>query len=131
MATTNIAPSVVPLYSSTRIPTALQFPAPVALQPITQLELGAVLSLRNRARQLEEQIAEAEQCIRARLESGVDVEEGERSVGLKENFRRNVSWREVSERLADRLYGNGKGDGYCERVLRSTRPSRTVSLTIL
>ena len=130
MATTNIAPSVVRLYSSTRIPTALQFPAPAA-QPITQLELSAILSLSNRARQLEEQITEAEQSIRARLGAGSDVEEGERSVGLKESFRRNVSWREVSERLADRLYGNGKGDGYCERVLRSTRPSRTVSLVLL
>jgi len=95
------------------------------------LELSAILSLSNRARQLEEQITEAEQSIRARLGAGSDVEEGERSVGLKESFRRNVSWREVSERLADRLYGNGKGDGYCERVLRSTRPSRSVSLTIL
>jgi len=130
MATPNIAPSVVHLYNSTRIPPALQFPAQ-ALPAITQLELAAVCSLRNRARQLEGQVMEAEQSIRVRLESGSDVEEGERSVGLKESFRRNVSWREVSERLADRLYGNGKADGYCERVLRSTRPSRTVSLVLL
>jgi hypothetical protein len=49
---------------------------------------------------------------------------------LKESSRRSVAWRVVAERLGDRLYGNGRGEGYCDRVLQSTHPSRTVTLVV-
>ncbi|HSY31865.1 MAG TPA: hypothetical protein VLA42_07740 [Verrucomicrobiae bacterium] len=100
-------------------------------QTITQLEIGLILELRRRAEQLQQQVDEAEQSVRARLEAGAGVEPGQQSASLKENLRRNVAWREVSERLADRLYGRDAGRGYCERVLHSTKPTRTVSLAIL
>lgn len=100
------------------------------VEPITQLELAAVLSLRNRARQISEQVADAEASIRVRLELHAAVEDGEHSAELKELSRRNVAWRVVAERLADRVFGTGKGDGYCERVLHATRPTRTVNLVI-
>jgi hypothetical protein len=99
--------------------------------PITQFELLAILSLRNRARQLVEQVEEAEASVRVRLDSGATVEAGEHSACLRESLRRNVSWRHVAERLGDRLYGEDRGQAYCENVLKNTRPSRSISLTIL
>src|SRR5712664_1231941 len=102
------------------------FPAP---QTITQLELTALLSLRARLNQLEKQVESAETSIKTRLEAGCAVEEGDHVAALKENFRRNVSWKDVSVRLANKLY-YGKGLSYVERVLRKTKPSRTVSLVI-
>src|SRR5438477_484166 len=73
------------------VPQVVSFPIPQA-EPITQFELGMVLSLRNRARQLEAQIADAEKTIRTRLEAGISVEAGEHTANLKESFRRNVAW---------------------------------------
>lgn len=103
-------------------------PSPV-VQPITQLELAAFLSLRGRFSQLEKQIEDAELSIKSRLEKGCSVEQGDHIAELKENFRRNVSWKDVATRLADKLY-YGKGLSYVERILRKTRPTRTVSLVI-
>jgi hypothetical protein len=36
----------------------------------------------------------------------------------------------VAERLGDRLYGDGKGEPYCEKMLSSTKPARSVSLNV-
>jgi len=101
------------------------FPAP---QPITQLELAAFLSLRGRLHQLEEQVDQAEQSIKTRLETGAFLEPGDHRAELKENFRRNVSWKDVVIRLAERLRMNG--EAYCAKVLNSTKPMRTLSLVI-
>jgi hypothetical protein len=105
--------------------------ASIPPQEITQFEMAALLSLRNRARQLEQQIATAERSIRARLESGATVEAGEHAAELKESFRRNVAWRDVVVRVAERLYGEDRGEAYCTNVLRNTKPTRTVSLVLL
>jgi hypothetical protein len=113
------------IHSVEQSKSVLSFPIP-APEPVTQLELTALLSLRNRARQLAEQIEDAESSIEARA----TVETGEHTAELKESSRRSVAWRVVAERLADHLFGKGKGDGYCERVLRATRPTRTVNLVI-
>lgn len=107
--------------------TVVSFPAP---QTVTQLELAALLSLRGRLHQLETQVEAAEQSVKDRLEKGCSVEEGDHTAALKENLRRNVSWRDIATRLGDRLFGNGKGEPYCEKVLASTKPTRTVSLKI-
>jgi hypothetical protein len=103
------------------------FPAP---QTISQLELTALLSLRGRLHQIEEQVSAAEQSIKTRLETGAFLEPGDHRAELMENFRRNVAWRDVFERLGERLFGNGKGEPYCEKVLKSTKPTRNVSLVI-
>jgi hypothetical protein len=50
---------------------------------ITQFEMAALLSLRGRANQLEQEIANAENSIRIRLESGAAVEAGKYSVELR------------------------------------------------
>jgi len=100
-------------------------------EEITQLEIEALLSLRNRARQLDQQIADAEESIRVWLDAGASVETGEHTAELKESFRRNVAWREVAERLGDRLYGADRGAAYCSNVLANTKPTRTVSLALL
>jgi hypothetical protein len=105
--------------------TVVPFPAP---QAITQLELAALLSLRGRLSQIEEQVEAAEQSIKVRLETGASLEPGNHRAELKENFRRNVSWKDVVVRLADRLKMNG--DTYCAKVLAGTKPTRTVSLVV-
>jgi len=123
MATQQSIPQLVEQSKLVVVP----FPAP---QTVTQLELTTLLSLRGRLRQLETQVEQAEQSIKDRLGAGCSIEEGDHSAELKESFRRNVAWREVCERLGDRLFGNGKGEPYCEKVLASTKPSRTVSLVV-
>ena len=105
--------------------TVVPFPAP---QAITQLELTALLSLRGRLNQLQEQVEAAEQSIKARLATGASLEPGDHRAELKENFRRNVSWKDVVVRLADRLKMNG--ETYCAKVLSGTKPTRTVSLVV-
>lgn len=95
-------------------------------EPITQLELELFLSLRNRLQQLEAQFAASEETLKSRLEAGATVDPGVHVAELKESFRRNVSWKSCTERLARRL----KLSGYCERVLAATRPSRHVSLEV-
>jgi hypothetical protein len=120
--------------TQTNVPQSLQqskltivpFPAP---QTVTQLELATLLSLRGRLHQIEQQVETAEQSIKSRLEAGCSIEEGDHVAGLKESFRRNVSWKDVSVRLANKLY-YGKGLSYVERILRKAKPTRTVSLVI-
>ena len=105
--------------------TVVPFPAP---KGITQLELGLLLSLRGRLHQLQEQVESAEQSIKSRLESGASLEPGDHRAELKENFRRNVSWKDVTVRLAERLRMNG--EAYCAKVLKSTKPTRSISLVL-
>ena len=101
-----------------------------AVEQITQTELSLLLSLRNRARQLAEQIEAAENSLRERLEAGTRVETGEHTAELKETFRRSVSWRDVTLRLAAKLYGPKRAEAYCENVLQNTKPTRTVSFSV-
>ena len=109
---------------------AIPFPAAKDTQ-ISQFEVAALLSLRNRARQLAEQLDTAEAAILDRLFAGETVEPGERSVEIKESSRRSVSWREVAERLAVKAFGRKRGELYCPKVLAATKPSVTRSLSIL
>jgi hypothetical protein len=121
MATqTNVSPSV----QRSKL-AVVQFPASRA---ITQLELTVLLSLRGRLSQIEEQVEAAEQSIKARLESGASLEPGDHRAELKENFRRNVSWKDVVVRLAERLKLDG--EAYCARVLASTKPTKTTALVV-
>jgi hypothetical protein len=103
----------------------VQFPASRA---ITQLELTVLLSLRGRLSQLKEQVKAAEQSIKARLETGASLETGDHRAELKENFRRNVSWKDVVVRLAERLKMDGAA--HCAKVPSSTKPTRSVSLVV-
>lgn len=121
MATQHIVPSAVEQSKLTVVP----FPAPEA---VTKLELAALLSLRGRLHQLQEQVEQAEQSIKARIEKGANLEPGDHRAEVKENFRRNVAWKAVVIRLALRLRMNG--EAYCAKVLSSTRPTRSVSLVI-
>src|SRR5256885_1117215 len=98
------------------------FPTP---REITQLELTVLVSLRGRISQLEGQVEAAEQSIKDRLEVGCSVERGDHIAKLKMNSRRNVAWKDVVVRLAERLKMDGAA--YCAKVLSSTKPTRTVS----
>jgi len=123
MATQQIVSSISTQQKSAVVP----FPAPPP-QSITQLELAALLSLRGRLHQLEEQVETVEQSSQARLEGGSAVENGDHIAKLTSNSRRNVSWKEVVIRLADRLKLDG--EVYCARVLASTKPTITTKLVI-
>jgi len=110
------------------VPHSLSVVPSPAVEPITQLELTVLLSLRGRLHQLEEQVKQAEQSIETRLENGAALEPGDHRAELKGNFRRNVAWKAVVIRLAERLRMNG--ETYCAKVLNSTKSTRTVSVVI-
>jgi hypothetical protein len=111
------------------LPHVVPFPQSVpAVEVISQLELELILSLRGRLKQLQEQVASEEESLKTRLQSGAVVESGDHTAELKENDRRNVSWKEVAIRLANRLKWDG--EMYCARVLAATRPTKTVSIEI-
>lgn len=97
-----------------------------ATEPITQDELTLLLSLRGRLFQLETQVETAEASIQQRLEQGASVEPGDHTAALKTSYRRNVSWKSVVERLANRF----KLHGYADRVLAATKPTPVVSLEL-
>jgi hypothetical protein len=109
---------------------AIPFPAVRIPQTVTQNELELLLSLRDRAAKLENEIDSAEASILARLRTGASVEDGTHAASVKEASRRSVSWRDVAERLAIRAFGHKKGELYCPRVLASTKPSKSYSLEI-
>ena len=88
------SPSVVQL-SNTRNTNVVPFTT-LPPQEISRLELTTLLSLRNRAKQIEADIADAERSIKERLEAGAYVEPGEHTAALRESSRRSVSWREVA-----------------------------------
>ena len=100
-----------------------------AVEAVTQTELRLLLSLRGRLCQLQEQLETEEQGIQARLEAGAPIEPRNHTARLEERFRRNVAWKEVVARLADRL--GLDGEAYCANVLGNTKPTRTVSLSVL
>jgi hypothetical protein len=110
-------------------PHVVQFPQAVpAVEQISQTELQLLLSLRGRLKQLESEIATEEESLKTRLEAGAIVEPGDHFAELKEHSRRNVAWKDVAIRLADRLKLDG--EMYCARVLAATKPTRTISLIV-
>jgi hypothetical protein len=72
-------------------------------RPITQEELEEFILLRRKV----ETFDALEADLKQRLQAGAVVEGGIHVAKLKPGSRRNVAWREVAERLGDRLYGNG------------------------
>src|SRR5260370_3355305 len=61
-------------------------------QTISQLEIGLLVSLRNRLAQFEAQVKESEDSIKARLEAGAPLESGSHTAKLESHFRRHVAW---------------------------------------
>jgi hypothetical protein len=106
--------------------TVVQFPP----QTITQTELVLYLSLKGRFQQLEEQLTAAQDDLKARLEAGAVVQSGDHVARLDERSRRAVAWKSVAADLADTVFGEGKGETYCEEVLNSTIPIITVALVV-
>ena len=111
------------------LPHVVSFPQSVpAAEPISQTELALLLSLRGRLHQLESEVETAEQSVKQRLELGASVEPGDHTAKLETGYRRNVSWKSVTERLAARFKLNGRA--YVARVIAATRPTPNVSLEI-
>lgn len=107
---------------------AVPFPQPA--REVSQAQLKNIISLRNSFAALKSELEAAEVEVKAALESGVPVEPGLHIAALQEHFRRSIAWREVSGRLAERLYGEGRGEAYCENVLQNTHPTRSVELKV-
>ena len=115
----------------TVFPTPVQAPQTVQTpQEITQGDLSYILATRLEVERLKGLLTEAEASVKARLEAGAALESGAHLATLKEYWRKGISWRDVAERLANRLYGNGRGYGYCQNVLSRTKPDQTVSLHV-
>jgi hypothetical protein len=106
----------------------VQFPQSVPATEISQQELVDLIEARNVLTQLEEKVESLESSIKARLEAGSAVQTGVHIAELKTSSRRNVAWKDVVMRLAERLKLNG--EVYCARVLAATKPSISVSLDV-
>jgi len=124
MATPQIVPPVV-LQSQPAAVIPFSKPAP---QQISQVDLEEYILLKRQAREAQERFDTKDADLRIRLEAGSAIEEGVHVARLEGRFRKNVSWKDVVIRLADRLKLGG--EAYCEKVLASTKPSRTVSLVV-
>ena len=108
MQATQNLPQVIPFEQSTT--------------EISQTELSLLVSLRNRLEQLQAQIVEAEESIKARLEAGSTVEAGLLRALLRTYQRRSVAWRAVCEREL--------GEAYCKRVLAATQAETYTQLIV-
>jgi len=106
----------------------VQFPQPLPAAEISQQELVDLIEARNVLAQLKQNVENLESGIKARLEAGAAVQTGVHVAELKEGSRRNVGWKEVVMRLAERLKMDG--EAYCARVLAATKPTKTVSLEV-
>jgi len=99
-------------------------------EPVTQSQLQRIIALRNQAAALAKDLDSAESAVQTALESGASVEPGIHVASLKEQFKRAVSWKDVAIRLAERLYGEGRGSAYAANVLQNTKPERSVKLIV-
>ena len=106
----------------------VRFSSTQVVPPVTQTELQLLLSLRGRVKQLQDQITSAEASLAARLQSGATIEPGDHAAQVKEHSRRNVAWKAVVIRLASRLRMDGQA--YCNRVIASTNPTKSVALIV-
>ncbi len=108
--------------------TPFAVPAQSPRTTITQLELAALLSLRGRLLQLEQQVEAEEQSVKARLEAGAPVEPGDHTARLEKHFRASIAWKEKAIDLAERLGLNGQA--WAQNVLTHTAKTPTVSLFV-
>lgn len=111
---------------------AIEFAVPAqrvpAVEKISQSQLVEFIEAQNVLARLQERVDEMSESIRTRLEAGADVQPGVHVASLKEGSRRNVAWKDVVVRLAEKLgYDSG---AYCANVLVHTKPTRTVSLVV-
>jgi hypothetical protein len=97
---------------------------------ITQNQLERVIQLRNAADAFAKYLEKADSGVKAALESVATVEPGTHVASLKEQFKRSIAWKDVAIRLAERLYGDGRGNAYAENVLQNTKPDRSVKLVV-
>ena len=118
MAIHNLAP----------LPQVVPFPSPQ--EQITQAQLERIIALRNQVADLKSRLETSEAEVKTALEAGTPVEPGVHVCSLKESLRRCIFWRDVAVRLAERLYGEGRGHAYAENVLQNSKPSKIVSLLL-
>jgi hypothetical protein len=123
MATQIITPA--PQHNAVAV---LQFPS--ESPKITQEEIVQALLLKQHIGEQQAELDKIEADIRARLEANAPVESGLHTAQLKEHFRISIAWKQIAERLAGKLYGEGRGEAYLKNVAGNTKPNRTVSLDL-
>ena len=106
-------------------PKVVPLPVPAA---ISQEDIETIILLRNAVRQRAAQLEFLENEMLAKLAAGAPCESGVHTAEIKQNWRRNVSWKSVTIRLAERLELNG--EAYCANVLEHTKPTLSLSLAI-
>ena len=89
---------------------------------IPQDKLAEILALRQSVEQLQAELKQAEEEVRAAHEAGCPVEPGLLKATLKTIERRSVAWKQVCERQL--------GAAYCRHVLTATKPETYVSLAV-
>lgn len=110
----------------------IPFPVPAQAIPATQIipqeSLAEIIATRQQIEALETKLKAAEGEVRAQLEAGGEVEAGLFRAYIKASERRNVAWKDVVVRLADRLGLNG--EAYCSNVIEHTKPTITTRLVV-
>lgn len=109
----------------------LEMPRPSAIPQVLQDELESILVLKAQVQKMNSELAEKTESVKALLQAGAVVENGTRMASLKDNGRRSVAWREKVEELADRLYGEGRGKGYADNVMKNTKKSESWTVEVL
>lgn len=99
-----------------------------AVEKISQDELTELIRARNAIAELRSEVDALESSIKSRLESGASIQPGVHVAKLEEHSRRNVAWKDVVLRLAEKL--GYDPEAYTSNVLVHTKPTRYFSLEI-
>lgn len=107
---------------------AVVVPFPATKGIIPQEKLAEIIALRQRIESLEAELKAAEGEVRQQLDAGADIEAGLFRASIKTSERRNVAWKDVALRLAERLKLNPKA--YAANVIEHTKPTVTTRLVV-
>jgi hypothetical protein len=100
------------------------------LETVTQFDLARYLKVKQELKDLKGEYFDLQAQLVEQLEGGHHIEEGTRKAELKPWERVTVSWRSVAERLAEKHYGSGKGKGYCNRIVKTSKPTQYSKLVV-
>ncbi|MHB8539816.1 MAG: hypothetical protein ACYDCD_02590 [Candidatus Acidiferrales bacterium] len=103
-------------------------PSPVL--EIPQSELESIIWIERRITNMQVELDQKRDNVKAMLQSGVRVAEGEHTASLKDTGRRTVAWREKAEELADRIFGTGRGAGWADNVMKHTAKSESWKVVV-
>lgn len=95
---------------------------------ISQHEIAELIEAQNTLGKLQLRVNSLEDSILARLQAGAVVEGGLHCAEVKKNSRRSPAWKDITQRLAQRL--GFDPDAYVSNVISHTKPSISYSLEV-